>query len=315
MGVLQHAIFGLEKGSYIAIATIGFSLLYGIVNMINFAYAEYMTLGGYVAVFLIGSLSLNVWFALLGAFALTAVLGWGISRVVFTPIYETGPIPLLLTSVGLGFILRNLYRFYFGVERRFITLEFVFIPSKTFLVDSGPFDFFVTTKMLLVIVTAAVVFVSLHLLLTQTRLGIAMRATSSNEDLAQLSGIRSYRIRQYTWILSSGLAGLAGILLGAVAEVSPIMGLELILVVLAAAILGGVGSIYGAFVGSYVLGLTIAFTSVGFRPLLEPIPVLSNYLVPVGAAISSIPEAIAFAVLILVLLLKPSGIAGAEVET
>lgn len=315
MGAFQFVVFGLETGSYIAIATVGFSLIYGIVNMINFAYGEYMTIGAYIGFFLIDSFGFNVWFVMLGAVVLTAVLGWVISRAFFTPIHDTGPIPLLLTSVGLGFILRNFLRIVFGIERQFITLEFVYLPSKTFRIDAGPLNFFVTTKILLVIATAVVVFGGLHLLLTRTDLGIAMRATASNEDLAQLSGIRAYRIRQYTWVLASALAGLSGLLVGAVTRVAPIMGLDLILVILAAAILGGVGSLSGAFVGAYLLGLTMAFTSVGFRPLLEPLPVVGQYLLPVGEALASLPRAMAFVVLILVLLIKPSGIAGVEVET
>ncbi|MFB6205784.1 MAG: branched-chain amino acid ABC transporter permease [Haloglomus sp.] len=315
MGLLQFVIFGLEKGSFIAIATIGFSLIYSVIDMINFAYAEYMTLGGYVGFFLAVTLGMNVWVTMLGVLVFTALLGWGISRVSFTPIHETGPIPLLLTSVGVGVILRNLYRFAFGIERRFISLKFVVIPSRTFRIDAGPLNVFVTTKMLLVIGAAVVSFVGIHLLLNRTDMGIAMRATASNQDLAQLSGIRSYRIRQYTWILASGLAGLSGLLIAVVGEASPVLGLEFILVVLAAAILGGVGSIYGAFVGAYVIGLTISFAAAGFAPILEPIPVLGELLLPIGEAIAPLSTQVSFAILIVVLLLKPSGIAGTEVET
>lgn len=315
MGTFQFVVFGLETGSYIAIATVGFTLIYGIVNMINFAYGEYMTIGAYVGFFLIVRHGFNVWFAIVGVLLISAVLGWGVSRAVFTPIHDTGPIPLLLTSVGLGFVLRNFFRISFGLQRRFITLKFVYLPSKTFRVDSGPLNFFVTTRMLLVMGTAVVVFVGLYLLLTRTDLGIAMRATASNEDLAQLSGIRSYRIRQYTWLLASGLAGVSGLLVGAITRVSPITGLDLILVILAAAILGGVGSLSGAFVGSYLLGLTMEFAAIGFRPFIEPIPILARYLLPIGEALSSLPRAMAFVVLILVLLIKPSGLAGGEVES
>lgn len=317
MGLFQFVVFGLEKGSYIAIATMGFSLIYGIVDMINFGYGEYMTFGGYLGVFLAASqwLGLNVWFTIAGVFVVSAIVGWAVSRVVFTPIHDTGPIPLLLTSIGLGVVLRNLYRFVWGTERRFITLKFVFVPKKTFRVDFGPLNFYVTTKMLLVMAVAVVALVGLHLLLTRTDLGIAMRATASNEDLAQLSGIRSYRMRQYTWVLASGLAGLSGLMVGAVGEVSPQLGLEFILVILASAILGGVGSVYGGFLGAYLIGLTIAFAAAGFSPLLEPVPVLSRYLLPIGEFIAPMSRQVSFFVLILVLLLKPSGIAGSEVET
>lgn len=315
MGLVQFLIFGLEKGSYIAIATIGFSLIYGIVDMINFAYGEYMTFGGYVGFFIAVTLGLNVWVALLGVFVVSAVAGWGVSRATFTPIHDYGPIPLLLTSIGLGVALRNVYRFGFGVERQFVPLNFVVLPSKTFRIDAGFLNFFVTTKMLLVMAIAAVTLVGIHLLLTRTNLGIAMRATASNESLAQLSGIRSHNIRQYTWLLASGLAGVSGLMIGAVGEVSPILGLEFILVVLASAILGGVGSVYGGFAGAYVLGITIALAAAGFAPILELIPVVGEWLLPIGELVAPLSRQISFLVLILVLLLKPSGIAGTEVET
>lgn len=314
MGLFQFVIFGLEKGSYIAIATVGFSLIYGIVNMINFAYGEYMTLGGYLGWFVAMEMEMNVWFTIVGVFALSGALGWAVSRAAFTPIHDTGPIPLLLTSVGLGVVLRNVYRFFMGIERKFVSPEFVFLSEDIYRVEDGPFDFFVTTRMLLVMGVALAAFAGIHLLLTRTDLGIAMRATASNEDLAELSGIRAYRIRQFTWVLASGLAGLAGLFIGTIGEVSPILGLEFILVVLAAAILGGVGSIYGGFLGAYLIGLTIAFAAAGFGPILDLIPVVGGWLKPWGEAVAPISRQLTFVVLILVLLLKPSGIAGTEVE-
>jgi branched-subunit amino acid ABC-type transport system permease component len=322
MGLLQFVIFGLEKGSYIAIATIGFSLIYGIVDMINFAYGEYMTFGGYIAVVMpialaalgLGS-SLNVWVTLAVVFVVSAGAGWLVSRVTFTPIHNYGPIPLLLTSIGLGVALRNVYRFAFGIERKFVTFTYFVVPEGPFRVTSGPFDFFVTRQMVVVIGISVATLAGIHLLLTRTDLGVAMRATASNEDLAQLSGIRSYNIRQYTWVLASGLAGVSGLLIGALNEVSPILGLEFILVILASAILGGVGSVYGGFAGAYLIGLTIAFAAAGFRPVLELLPVVGELLVPWGEAIAPLSRQVSFFVLIVVLLLKPSGIAGTEVET
>lgn len=297
MGLFQFVVFGLETGSLIAVSAIGFTLIYGIVNMINFAYGEYITIGTYLSFFLIMRIGLNIWLALLAVTAGTAVVGWLISRAVFTPLHEDGPIPLLLTSIGLGFVLRNGFRLTLGLERRYVELRQAYdlLPVRTFRFDVLG-GFFVTTNMLVTIVVALSLFGAVHLLLTRTDLGIAMRATSSNEDLAELSGIPAYDIRQYTWVLASALAGVAGVLLFTRTPAAPEAGFAQILLILAAAVLGGAGSPYGAVVGSYVIGLSIALVN-GLQ-----IPGLSR-----------IPISMAFFILVVILLVRPSGIAGKEV--
>lgn len=330
MGLFQFIIFGVETGSFIAAGTVGFTLIYGIVNMINFAYGEYITIGAMLSVLLIagGELEafglsvtfpggLNFWFALVLVLVLTGVLGWGISRVVFTPIHSSGPIPLLLTSIGMGFVLRAIFRIVFGLERKFISAEkaLVFLPAKSYRFEFFG-GFFFTTTMVLVIGLTLLAFLGMHLLLTRTDLGIAMRAASSNKELALLSGIPAYNIRQATWVLASALAGLAGALLAiSNVAVSPITGFNQILLILSAAILGGAGSVYGALVGAYILGLSIALIR-GSPSLLGNVPVVSDIgpLMGLFEALSELPIAVAFTVLIVVLLTKPSGIAGTEVE-
>ncbi|MFB6156278.1 MAG: branched-chain amino acid ABC transporter permease [Haloferacaceae archaeon] len=297
MGLFQFVVFGLETGSLIAVSAIGFTLIYGIVNMINFAYGEYITVGTYLSFFLIMRAGLNIWVALLAVTAGTAAIGWLISRAVFTPLHEDGPIPLLLTSIGLGFVLRNGFRLTLGLERRYVELRRAYdlLPVRTFRFDMLG-GFFVTTNMLVTIVVALSLFGAVHLLLTRTDLGIAMRATSSNEALAELSGIPAYDIRQYTWVLASALAGVAGVLLFTRTPAAPEAGFAQILLILAAAVLGGAGSPYGAVVGSYVIGLSIALVN-GLQ-----IPGLSR-----------IPISMAFLILVVILLVRPSGIAGKEV--
>lgn len=320
MGLAQFVVFGLEIGSYVAVATIGFTLVYGIVDMINFAYGEYMTVGGYVGFFLTMQLGVGVLPALVGVTVASAAIGWAISRGFFTPLHEAGPIPLLLTSIGLGFVLRNAYRILLGLERRYVVKEeaFAVVPTGTLRFDALG-GFFVTWNMLLTMAVAVAVFVAIHLLLTRTGLGIAMRATASNEALAELSGVATDGVRQYVWLLSSALAGLSGMLLATTDPVSPLLGFEQILLVLAAAILGGAGSPYGAVAGSYLLGLTIALT----RPYAKLLPVVPvpftdlsvPYLAVVGDGLSQVPRATAFVILVAVLLARPSGIAGGEVRS
>jgi branched-chain amino acid transport system permease protein/neutral amino acid transport system permease protein len=319
MGLFQFVVFGLETGAVIAVAAMGFTLIYGIVNMINFAYGEYLTVGAYVAWGLIAVGGVNIWVGLVVATVAAAAIGWTISRVFFVPLHEQGPIPLLLTSIGLGIFLRNTFRFLFDVDRRYVSLDraYVGVPSTTARFDLpsvgvplpsvGPLpggrldllgDFFVTTNMLVTIAAAVALLAGLHVLLTRTDLGIAMRATASNESLAELSGVPAYTVRQYTWVLASALAGVGGLLLLTRESASPIVGFDQILFILAAAILGGAGSVYGAAVGAVVIGLTREITA-GLG-----VPVLSD-----------VPVSVAFLVLVVILLVRPSGIAGTEVSS
>jgi len=309
MGLLQIVVFGLETSALIAVAAMGFTLIYGIVNMINFAYGEYITVGAYLAWALIAVAGLNIWASLLLATVGTTVVGWLISRTFFTPLHDQGPIPLLLTSIGLGILLRNVYRFFFDVDRRYVGLDdaYVGVAAQTFRFDLpavtvGGVDllggFFVTTNMLVTILLAVVLVAGLHLMLTRTDLGIAMRATASNEPLAELSGVPAYAIRQYTWLIASALAGITGVMLLTRESASPVVGFDQILFILAAAILGGAGSIYGAVIGALVIGLSRELmTGLG-------VPVLAD-----------IPVSVAFIVLVVILLIRPEGIAGEEVGT
>lgn len=312
MGLFQFVVFGLETGSLIAVAAMGFTLIYGIVNMINFAYGEYLTIGSYLSFYLVMQTGLNIWIALVAVTVLTAVLGWLVSRAFFVPLHEQGPIPLLLTSIGLGFVLRNAFRIGLGLDRRYIELEqaYTVLPVATFRFDLPELtvgfggaridllgDFFVTTNLVVTVVIALLLLGAVHLLLTRTDLGIAMRATASNESLAELSGVPAYNIRQYTWVLASALAGVAGLLLFTRTPAAPDAGFSQILFILAAAILGGAGSVYGAVLGSFVIGLSIQVVN-GLG-----IPVLSN-----------VPISVAFFILVVILLVRPSGIAGTEVS-
>lgn len=299
MGLLQFVVFGIENGALLAVAAMGFTLLYGIVNMINFAYGEYITIGAYLSFFLVTEAGTNIWIALVLVTLLTGGIGWVISRIAFVPLHEAGPIPLLLTSIGLGFVLRNTFRIVLGLDRRYVQQDAAYsvLPVRTFRFDVLG-GVFLTTNMLVTIAVATLLLAAVHLLLTRTDLGVAMRATASNEPLAELSGVPAYDIRQFTWVLASALAGIAGLLLATHTQAAPDAGFDLILFILAAAILGGAGSVYGAVGGSLVIGVS--------RKVVNGlgIPVLSD-----------IPISVAFLVLVVVLIVRPSGIAGREVAT
>lgn len=275
-------------GSYIAIAAIGFTIIYGIVNMINFAYGEYMTIGAYVGFFAMVELNLPLPAAIVVVLVLSAILGWVISRIVFVPNHEAGPIPLLLISIGLGFVLRNGYRIALGGQPRYFDMS-----PKTYQIES--LDIFITTQHLLIVAIAAISFVVIHLLLTRTDVGIAMRATSDNEKLSTITGIYTDKIRRNVWLLSSALAGLSGFMLATTTAATPLTGFHQILLVLSAAILGGAGSAYGAIAGAYIIGLTVT---------------LAGAYLP--GEFSNLGTMFAFVILIVVLLIRPTGIADVE---
>jgi branched-subunit amino acid ABC-type transport system permease component len=302
MGLAQNLIFGLVIGSYIAIAAIGFTLIYGIVNMINFAYGEYLTIGAFIGVVTANSLPVPLPIAVLIAMAAGGLASFILARAFFSPINNTGPVPLLLTSIGLGLVLRNAIRLTAGRSGRYFDTQ-----ATTFRLENLPElsigsvdllgELFVTSQQLVVIGSAILVFLTLHTLLTRTDIGIAMRAMGDDENLARIRGIDTQMVRDSVWILAGVLAGLAGVLIGIQTNVSAGTGFNHILQILAAAILGGAGSPYGAIAGSYIIGIVLAL-SVAFLP----------------SGMTGISSAVAFLLLIVVLLIKPSGIAGQEVR-
>lgn len=287
----QELIFGLVIGSYIALGAVGFTLVYGLVNMINFAHGEFITIGAFVGYLTVIVAGLPLPVGILAALGVTAVIGWGIARITFEPMNDAGAVPLLLMSIGLGFVLRNGFRVISGAGSRRVRID-----VETYRFDE--WGFFVTSQQLLIIALALVAVVVMHVFLSRTMLGIAMRATSDNEDLALVSGIDTRRIRNTVWLAASALAGVAGLMLALSQGASPNTGFSQLLLIITAAILGGAGSPYGAVVGSYLLGIGIT-VSVAFLP----------------AGLTELNATMAFVVLIVVLLIRPGGIVNTEVRT
>ena len=296
----QEVIFGLVIGSYIALGAIGFTLVYGLVNMINFAHGEFITIGAFVGYLAVAEVGLPLPVAVFVALGGTAVVGWGIARITFEPMNDAGAVPLLLMSIGLGLVLRNGIRVIAGPDRRSIRTD-----VATYRFDD--LGFFVTSQQLFIIgLTLASVLV-LHLFLSRTMLGVAMRATADNEDLALVSGIDTRRVRNAVWLAASGLAGVAGVMLGTAQAASPTVGFGQLLLIITAAILGGAGSPYGAVAGSYILGIAVT-VSVPFLQRLEETLALNLEL-------TALNSTMAFVILIVVLLVRPGGLVSAEVRT
>ena len=285
---LQTVVFGLVEGSVIAVGAVGLTLSYGVTRFINFAYGEFLTYGAYLAVFLAGGLiglSLPLPVAAVVAVVLVAGLGVAVSRVFFEPLSGRGALPLLITSIGVSFVLRNALQAWVGVDARQLPIPLV-----------RPMEFFgvrVTPVELVVAGVAVATMVAIHLLLQRTMLGKTMRATSGNRSLAETAGIDTTRVVRQTWFISAGAGGLAGILYAALfSPFRPGVGFGYLIVVFAATLLGGIGRPYGAMLGAFLIGLAMNFGSAFLSP---------NYT-----------RAYAFLILVVVLLVRPEGIRGGE---
>jgi neutral amino acid transport system permease protein len=282
---------GISIGMMYVLVALGLTLIFGFMDVINFAHGAFITIGACAGSRAGVHVGLPIPVAVVVALGVTAIVGWAIARITFEPMNDAGAVPLLLMSIGLGLVMRNGIRVVAGADQRDIPVE-----VTTFRFDD--LGFFVTSQQLFIFgVTLLAVFL-LHLFLSRTLLGIAMRATSDNESLALVSGIDTRRIRNAVWLTASGLAGVAGVMLAVSQSASPNVGFRQLLLVITAAILGGAGSPYGAVIGSYVLGIGIT-VSVVFLP----------------TAVSELSSTMAFVILIVVLLVRPGGLVNTEVRT
>jgi branched-chain amino acid transport system permease protein len=297
--VLEAVANGVVYSSIIVLGSIGLSLIYSIAGFANFAHGDTMTVGAYgtlVAFGAVGTLGGSVLGLPVGFFLALAV-GAGAAaavalvteRFVYEPL-EIGSIGLLITSIGVAFVYRGLIRERFGPDARNFGIE-TLRPIEALV----PYGVRVTEHDVAVVASAAALVVGLHLLLQYTDLGRKMRATADNPDLARASGIRTRRVTLWTWVIGAGLAGAGGGFLGLFNNVRPRMGFSLLLVIFAAVILGGIGSVYGAMLGGFLIGMVVQLT-----------PLVPSLGTQYG-------EAVAFVAMVLVLLVRPSGIAGEAV--
>ena len=276
--------FGFVTASVLAIAAVGLSLQFGITNYVNFAYGDFMALGGFFAYVLNNQLfHLNIWIALvLGSMAM-GVFAVVVNRLILGPFarrFSTNHYVLIVTF-GLSLIMLNAAYSIWGAQVRFYNMP---IAAA---VHIGPL--LLTRNQLIVIGIAIVLMVAVHTMLKVTRLGKAMRAMSDNTTLAMTSGIDTKRITTITWFLSGTLAGVAGTVLGiGEGNLTPASGELFLFVIFAAVILGGIGSIYGAIGGAIIIGLATEISAAFINP--------------------SYKLDIAFVILILALLVRPSGI-------
>ena len=304
--MLQLVADGLVVGSVIALGAVGLTMTYSILRFANFGQGEFMTWGAYLAVSALAlalaalglpemrpvgpfSFGWPLVLAMLVAAAGTALIALGVDWALFRRLRRHGnAITLVIASFGAALALRNLLQFTYGTLPEYYTRE---IQIAVRLVPRDVLGGLrITPDQMLVIGLSLVLVVALHLFLARTTLGRAMRATAMNPALARVAGIDVEAVVRATWIIGAGLAAMAGVMAGLVGQIRPMLGFDLLLPLFAAAILGGIGSVWGAVLGGYIVGLAESFS----------VPLL-------GAEYRA---ATAFLVLIAILLLRPTGLFG-----
>ncbi len=291
---IQHVINALSLGSIYALIALGYTMVFGILQLINFAHGEIYMLGAFAGMYTIQWLKLeehpgigSLLIALGAAMATCAAAGFLIERLAYRPLRKSPRINLLITAVGVSLFLQYTGQLVFGSDPQFFPTGILNLDGSTW--TSG--ELVIEPMQVIALVLSIVLMVVLQYIIFKTRLGRAMRAVSFNHDLASLMGIPTNRIISATFMLGSALAGAAGVLVGLIyPKIEPLMGTMPGLKAFVAAVLGGIGNVTGAVLGAFTLGLAEEF--------------LVGYWVP------TYRDALAFAILILILLFKPSGLLG-----
>lgn len=278
--------FGVISASVLAIASIGFTLQFAVTNVLNLAYAAVMTASAYVA-YEVNQAGVVVWVSALVGAAVGATMSYLLNRVVYTPFQrrKASPITLVIVSLGMTLIIE------FGTQ------AFVGGTNVSYTMANGPTlgvgSFVFTGAELGIVAVAVATMVAVHVLIRYTRLGKAMRAAAANRDLARVCGIRTARVVTVTWILSGAVCGLAGVVFGMNAGSFGATSTDIFVVlILAAVFLGGPGEPYGTMVGALVIGLGTEVSAAFIQPDYK--------------------DVIAFVILLVMLVARPTGLLGAR---
>jgi len=282
--MMQVIINGIVLGSVIALAAIGLSMIYGILNFANFAHGDLMALGAYLAFVFNVIFEMNFLVACTLSIILTSLICVLFEHLIWKPMRRksAGRVSLIIISIGLALFIRNLIIFLWGPDIKRYAL-----PVRRGI-DIG--SLVITQNQIAVIIVAVASMFFLHFVLKRTTIGTAMRALSDNIDLAKASGIDVDSVIRYTWAIGIALAAIGGILYGVLTNINPNMGWFMVLPIFAAAILGGIGNPYGAMIGGLVIGLAQEIST-------AVLP--TEYKLAVG-----------FIIMIAVLLVRPQGILG-----
>ncbi|NLM68873.1 MAG: branched-chain amino acid ABC transporter permease [Firmicutes bacterium] len=286
--LVAQLINGIALGSTYALIALGYTMVYGIIRLINFAHGDIFMLGAYFGLIAITTLNLSLIPALILSMAAAALVGITLDRIAYRPLRQSPRITVLITAIGASLLIQSLAQLIFGADFR--SYPDTVIPRKIIRMGSV----IINNRQIIIFGTAILLMILLHLIVNYTKLGKAMRAVSMDKEAAQLMGINVDRIIAFTFAIGSALAAAAGILVGILYNIDPYMGTLPGLKAFVAAVLGGIGIIPGAVIGGFLMGIA------------------ENLVVAFGS--STYRDAVAFAILILILLIKPSGLLGKRVR-
>ena len=288
MRFITYLINGISLGSIYAIIALGYTMVYGIAKMLNFAHGDVIMIGCYVVFTCMSGMGLNPFVSVALAVIVCTILGMVIEKVAYKPLRKATPLAVLITAIGVSYLLQNIALLVFGADTKSFT-SVVPIPN----ISIG--DITVTGVTLVAVAACIIIMAVLMLFIKKTKAGQAMLAVSEDKDAAQLMGVNVNGTISLTFAIGSGLAAIAGVLLcSAYPTLTPYTGSMPGLKAFTAAVFGGIGSIPGAFIGGILLGI---------------IEILSKAYIS-----SQLADAIVFAVLIIVLLVKPTGILGKPIH-
>ena len=285
---LQQLVNGVALGSVYALIALGYTMVYGIITLINFAHGEIFMAGAFIGLLLVSAFKVNVFVAIIGAMIFCMLMGVIIELIAYRALRKSSRLSALISAIGVSIFLSSLALMVFGADAKGF-------PDGAFPVQQikvGSAD--ISTLQILIISVSAVLMMALEFIVQKTKIGKAMRATSEDYNTSALMGINVNRVISFTFALGSALAAAGGVLVGVLFNaVSFNMGLMAGLKAFAAAVLGGIGSIPGAMLGGLLLGVSEVFgVAIGY---------------------SSYRDAIAFSILVLVLLVKPTGLLGQKI--
>lgn len=281
---LQQIINGLSIGSVYALVALGYTMVYGIIKLINFAHGEIFMVGAYSAMILITMFNLPLWLAMMLSMLTTAILGMVIEKVAYKPLRKSSRTAALITAIGVSFLLQNVMLLIMGA--RIYTFPQVF-NNTTWVVNGLR----VNALQLGMFLTSIALMLGLQFVVHQTKLGRAMRAVAVDKDAAALMGVDVNHTISMTFALGSALAAAAGVMVGMYyISMTPYMGFAPGLKAFVAAVFGGIGLLPGAMFGGFVIGIIETLVA--------------------GYGSTLFKDAVVYAILILVLLIKPSGLFG-----
>ena len=290
MNILQYCINGISIGSIYAIIALGYTMVYGIAKMLNFAHGDIIMVGAYICYCVTNYLGMPPILGILASMAVCTLLGIVIEGLAYKPLRGTPSLAVLITAIGVSYFLQNAAQLIWGSNPK----------SFTSVVSSiKPFHLFgsltITGEVLVTVVVSVVIMLALTWFTSSTRIGKSMRAVSEDRDAAQLMGINVNRTISITFAIGSALAAVAGVLMcSSIPVLQPTTGSMPGIRAFTAAVLGGIGSIPGAMLGGVLLGIIETFA----KAFLS----------------TQFSDAIVFAVLIVILLVKPAGLLGKQVQ-